>query len=167
MIVADAASGVSGAGRQSAEAYSFAELAGNFKAYGIGGHKHEPEMRLALGLSEDAPFVFVAHLLPSVRGILSTIHVALKPGVDDDAIVAAYAKAYAGRPFVQVAAVGRLPELKDVVATPRAAIGFKVIADGGRAVIVSAIDNLLKGAASQAVQNLNVLCGFAEEEGLL
>ena len=165
-VVCDAAGGVSGAGRQAQEAYSFCELAGNFKAYGVGGHKHEPEMRLELGLDADAPFVFVAHLLPAVRGILSTIHVALEPGAGAEAIAAAYDRAYAGRPFVRALPEGSLPELKDVAGTPRALIGFKVVDGGRRAVIVSAIDNLLKGAASQAVQNLNALCGFREGEGL-
>jgi len=165
-IVCDSKSGVSGAGKQSELAYSFAELSGNFKAYGVGTHRHEPEMREGLGLGPDTPFVFVPHLLPTVRGILSTIHVGLARPTSPEAIAFAYAARYAETPFVRVHPAGELPELKDVVGTPRAEIGFTLLPGGRRAVIVSVIDNLLKGAASQAVQNLNRVLGFPETEGL-
>jgi N-acetyl-gamma-glutamyl-phosphate reductase len=166
-IVCDSASGVSGAGKKSELAYSFAELAGNFKAYGVGTHRHEPEMRQALGLHSKTPFVFVAHLLPAVRGILTTIHVTFAEALDVEAVSGVYDAAYGSAPFVSVKAPGSLPELKDVVGTPRAEIGFHLLDGGKRAVVVSAIDNLLKGAASQAVQNFNRSSGFAETEGLL
>jgi N-acetyl-gamma-glutamyl-phosphate reductase len=166
-VVCDSKSGVSGAGKKSELAYSFAELSGNFKAYGVGSHRHEPEMRQGLGLRGDAPFVFVAHLLPTVRGILSTIHVGLKPGVTDADLAAACAKRYAATPFVRVRPAGELPELKDVVGTPRAEIGFAVLPGGRRAVLVCVIDNLLKGAASQAVQNMNRVFDLPETEGLV
>jgi N-acetyl-gamma-glutamyl-phosphate reductase len=165
-IICDSASGVSGAGRQSSEAYSFCELATNFKAYNIGRHKHEPEMRQALGLAADSDFVFAAHLLPVIRGILTTIHVKLKPGADAAAMTAAYGAAYRDKTFIRVHPAGKLPELKDVAVTPRADIGFSILPDGKRAVIVSAIDNMLKGAASQAIQNMNVMFGLKETEGL-
>jgi N-acetyl-gamma-glutamyl-phosphate reductase len=165
-IVCDSASGVSGAGKKSDLAFSFAELAGNFKAYGVGAHRHEPEMRQALGLAGDAPFVFVPHLLPLVRGILSTIHVSFERSVTAEEIDALYAAAYASAPFVRMRRAGELPDLKDVVGTPRAEIGSVLLAGGRRAVLVSAIDNLLKGAASQAVQNFNRMSGFDETEGL-
>jgi N-acetyl-gamma-glutamyl-phosphate reductase len=165
-IVCDSASGVSGAGKKSDLAYSFAELAGNCKAYGIGTHRHEPEMRQELGLPAETPFVFVPHLLPTVRGILSTLHVGFAEPQTAETLAWAYASEYAQSPLVDVLPAGKLPELKDVVGTPRAAIGFALIAGGTRAVLVSAIDNLLKGAASQAVQNLNRLSGFGETEGL-
>jgi N-acetyl-gamma-glutamyl-phosphate reductase len=165
-VICDSKSGVSGAGKKSELAYSFAELAGNFKAYGVGSHRHEPEMRQALGLTGDAPFVFVPHLLPTVRGILSTIHVSFAEPVAPEALVEAYGAAYSATPFVRVRPAGELPDLKDVVGTPRAEIGFSVLPGGCRAVLVSVIDNLLKGAASQAVQNMNRVFGFPETEGL-
>ena len=165
-VVADSKSGVSGAGKKSDVAFSFSELAGNFKAYGVGSHRHEPEMRQELGLPADAPFVFVAHLLPVVRGILSTLHVTFRAGVSPADVAAAYAR-YESAPFVSVRPAGELPDLACVVGTPRAEIGFAVLPGGRRGVIVSAIDNLLKGAASQAVQNMNVVFGFPETEGLV
>lgn len=165
-IVCDSKSGVSGAGKKSDVAFSFAELAGNFKAYGVGTHRHEPEMRQGLALPADAPFVFVPHLLPIVRGILSTIHVTVALPMEAEEIAAAYAEAYAKTPFVKVRPAGSFPELRDVVGTPRCEIGFALLCGGRQAVIVSAIDNLLKGAASQAVQNLNRISGFGDTEGL-
>jgi N-acetyl-gamma-glutamyl-phosphate reductase len=165
-VIADSKSGVSGAGKKSDLAFSFSELAGNFKAYGVGSHRHEPEMRQELGLPADAPFVFVAHLLPAVRGILSTLHVSFRAGVSPADVAAAYAR-YESAPFVSVRPAGDLPDLACVVGTPRAEIGFAVLPGGRRGVIVSAIDNLLKGAASQAVQNMNVVFGFPETEGLV
>jgi N-acetyl-gamma-glutamyl-phosphate reductase len=165
-VISDSKSGVSGAGKKSDVAYSFAELSGNFKAYSVGTHRHEPEMRLLLGYGAEAPFVFVPHLLPAVRGILSTIHVTFADGVGADRVLEAYRSRYAGAPFVRVRPAGDLPELKDVVGTPRAEIGFAFLPGSPRGVIVSVIDNLLKGAASQAVQNLNRVFGLGETEGL-
>ena len=164
-IICDSASGVSGAGRQSSEAYSFCELDGNFKAYNIGKHKHEPEMRHALGISAADRFVFVAHLLPVSRGILSTMHAVLKKGVTALEVSEAYNKALGGKRMVVLHGEGKPPELKDVVHTPLTAIGFSMLPGEG-IVVVSAIDNLLKGAASQAVQNFNVMFGFDGAEGL-
>ena len=165
-VIIDAKSGVSGAGKKSDLAYSFAELFGNFKAYGVGSHRHEPEIRQGLHLGDRATLVFVPHLLPTVRGILSTMHVAFTHAVSDEELTQIYAKTYAGKPFVRILEPGQLPELKDVVNTPRADIGWRLLQGGKRAVIVSVIDNLLKGAASQAVQNFNRMYGFAETEGL-
>jgi N-acetyl-gamma-glutamyl-phosphate reductase len=165
-VVCDCKSGVSGAGKKSELAFSFTELSGNFKAYGAGTHRHEPEMRQQLGLEEDAAFVFVPHLLPAVRGILSTIHVAFPQPVTDADLAAAFAAAYDGHDFVDVYPAGALPDLNAVVGTPRAAIGFSVLPGGRRAVVVSVIDNLLKGAASQAVQNYNLMFGLDEGMGL-
>ena len=164
-VICDSKSGVSGAGKKSDVAWSFAELAGNFKAYGVGTHRHEPEMRQGLGLPAEAPFVFVPHLLPVVRGILSTIHVTFPAPVTPGVLVEAFS-CYEGAPFVRVRPAGELPELADVVGTPRCEIGFALLPGARRAVIVSVIDNLLKGAASQAVQNMNRVFGFAETDGL-
>ena len=160
------ASGVSGAGKKSDLAYSFCELSGSYKAYAVGTHRHEPEMRQELGLPAEAAFTFVPHLLPVVRGILSTIHMSFEAPVSDAALAERYSAAYTGRPFVTVLPAGRLPELRDVVGTPRAHLGWKLLPGGRRAIVVSAIDNLLKGAASQAVQNLNRVFGLPETEGL-
>jgi N-acetyl-gamma-glutamyl-phosphate reductase len=160
------ASGVSGAGKKAELAYSFCELAGSYKAYAVGVHRHEPEMRQELGLPAEAAFTFVPHLLPVVRGILSTIHVSFEAPVSDVALAESYTAAYTGRPFVKILPAGRLPELRDVVGTPRAHLGWKLLPGGRRAIVVSAIDNLLKGAASQAVQNLNRVFGLPETEGL-
>ncbi|HEX6159577.1 MAG TPA: N-acetyl-gamma-glutamyl-phosphate reductase [Thermoanaerobaculia bacterium] len=166
-VICDAKSGVSGAGKKSDFAYSFAELSGNFKAYGVGTHRHEPEIRQGLHLGERATLVFVPHLLPTVRGILSTMHVAFVNPVSPEELAAMYADAYADAPFVRVLPHGKQPELKNVVNTPYCEIGFTLLQGGRRAVVVSVIDNLLKGAASQAVQNFNKMFGYAETEGLL
>jgi N-acetyl-gamma-glutamyl-phosphate reductase len=165
-VICDSVSGVSGAGKKSDVAYSFSEVEGNFKAYGVGVHRHEPEMRQGLGLSADAPFVFVPHLLPTVRGILSTLHVSFVKPQTPDVLAAVYERAYGATPFVRVRAAGELPELRDVVGTPRAEIGFALLPGGRRGVLVSVIDNLLKGAASSAVQNMNRVFGHPETEGL-
>lgn len=165
-IVINSLSGVSGAGRKSDAAYSFAELAGNCKAYGVGRHRHLPEIRQELNLATYTPLVFTPHLLPAVRGILSTISVSFMQPRDTEDLVHAYASCYDGTPLVDVLPHGETPELRDVVGTPRCLIGFTITDGGRRAVIVSVIDNLLKGAASQAVQNFNRAFAFDETEGL-
>jgi N-acetyl-gamma-glutamyl-phosphate reductase len=165
-VVCDCKSGTSGAGRRGEVAYSFSELAGNLRAYGAGRHRHEPEMRQQLGLPDQTPFVFVPHLLPTVRGLLSTVHVGFAKPVDEAEVERLYDAAYGAAPLVDVWPAGALPDLNEVVGTPRAALGFTLLSGGRRAVLVSVIDNLLKGAASQAVQNLNLLFGLGEREGL-
>ncbi|HVR42251.1 MAG TPA: N-acetyl-gamma-glutamyl-phosphate reductase [Thermoanaerobaculia bacterium] len=165
-IVCDVKSGVSGAGKKRDLDYSFAELSGNFKAYGIGRHRHEPEIRAGLGLAASAPLVFVPHLLPTTRGILATLYVSFAEPQSEASILARFEAAYADSALVQVHSAGTLPELRHVVGTPRAEIGFALLDGGRRAVVVSVIDNLLKGAASQAVQNLNRMHQFEEKEGL-
>jgi N-acetyl-gamma-glutamyl-phosphate reductase len=166
-VICDSKSGVSGAGKKADVNFSFAELFGNFKAYGVGNHRHEPEIRQQLHLGDRAPLVFVAHLLPVHRGILSTMHVGFTHAMTEQQITDAYARVYENAPFVRVLPAGQLPELKNVVNTPRAEIGFQLLQGGRRAVIVSVIDNLLKGAASQAVQNFNRMFDFAETEALV
>jgi N-acetyl-gamma-glutamyl-phosphate reductase len=166
-LICDSKSGVSGAGKKADVAYSFSELFGNFKAYGIGQHRHEPEIRQGLHLGERASLVFVPHLLPVVRGIYSTMHIAFTSAVSAEELTELYAESYANAPFVRILPGGQIPELKSVVNTPYAEIGFQLLQGGRRAVVVSVIDNLLKGAASQAVQNFNRMCGYAEGEGLL
>jgi N-acetyl-gamma-glutamyl-phosphate reductase len=165
-VICDCKSGVSGAGKKSDLSWSFAELYGNFKAYGVGQHRHEPEIRQGLRLGDRTPLVFVPHLLPTLRGILSTMHVGFTRTLTAGEIAESYARAYENSSFVRILPAGELPELKNVVNTPRCEIGYTLLQGGRRAVIVSVIDNLLKGAASQAVQNFNRMCGFPETEGL-
>jgi N-acetyl-gamma-glutamyl-phosphate reductase len=166
-VICDSKSGVSGAGKKADVAYSFSELFGNFKAYGVGQHRHEPEIRQGLHLGERATLVFVPHLMPTVRGIYSTMHIAFANPVTAEELTGIYADAYEKAPFVRLLPAGKIPELNDVVNTPYAEIGFQLLHGGRRAVVVSVIDNLLKGAASQAVQNFNRMHGYAETEGLL
>jgi len=166
-VVADCKSGASGAGKRSELGYSFTELANNFKAYATTGHRHEPEIRKAIGLAEERPFVFVPHLLPIPRGILSTLHVPLAIRCEVATLIDAYAEAYRGQPLVGVRSHGSLPELVDVVGTPRCEIGLQLMKGERRVLIVSVLDNLLKGAASQAVQNFNLACGLPMTVGLV
>jgi len=130
-VICDSKSGVSGAGKKSDLAWSFAELYGNFKAYGVGQHRHEPEIRQGLRLGDRTPLVFVPHLLPTLRGILSTMHVGFTRVMTAQEIADDYARAYANSPFVRVLPAGQLPELKNVVNTPRCDIGFTLL-QGGR-----------------------------------
>jgi N-acetyl-gamma-glutamyl-phosphate reductase len=164
-IVCDAKSGVSGAGKKSEVDYSFTELSGNFKAYGIDTHRHTPEIESHLG-HNGTEIIFVPHLLPVPRGILSTLYIDLARETTSGEIAAAFDEAYGYKPFVTVLPPGETPALKDVVGTPRCDIGFKVLRGGTKLVVVSVIDNLLKGAASQAVQNYNRVFGFDEAEGI-
>ena len=160
-VVCDSKSGVSGAGKKADLSYSFA-----FKAYGVGHHRHEPEIRQGLHLGDRAALVFVPHLIPTLRGILSTMHVGFTRALSPQEVADLYHEAYANAPLVKVLPHGEMPEMKNVVNRPHAEIGYTLLQGGRRAVIVSVIDNLLKGAASQAVQNFNRMYGYAETEGL-
>ncbi len=164
-IICDAKSGVSGAGRKPTLKTSFCEVTENFSAYSILRHRHVPEVLLVSGL-EESEFSFTAHLLPLDRGILETIYFrACNAGSADD-LLAIYEKRYAGEPFIRLYQAGHAPDLRAVAHTNFCDIGVTLDARTGRAVVVSAIDNLLKGAAGQAVQNMNLMLGFAETEGL-
>jgi len=176
VVVADSKSGVSGAGRAPALNTSFVEVADNFTAYKVGrGHRHLPEMEaqlaaLAGGSATPPPLVFTPHLLPVPRGILSTLYVPLAAGWDADAARGCLAAAYAGEPFVRILAPGVQPQLAHVVRTNRCAIAVEGCAPPGAGevlVVTSAIDNLVKGAAGQAVQNMNAVLGLPETAGLL
>ena len=169
-IVSDAASGVTGAGRAVKRELLFGEVAEDFRAYAVGnGHRHLPELRAALareaGFAGDV--VFTPHLLPVRRGILETIHVPLARPLDQAAAEAVYAAAYAAEPCVQVVR-GTPPSLRDVVYRNRVAIGVTAVAHvrRPRLTVVAAIDNLMKGAAGQAIQNMNLMAGLAETAGL-
>jgi N-acetyl-gamma-glutamyl-phosphate reductase len=164
MVICDAKSGVSGAGRKPSLKTSFCEVTENFSAYSILDHRHVPEVLQNSGL-EEGDFSFTAQLIPIDRGILETIY--FRTTVENAAaLVAIYEKAYADEPFVQIYDPGHVPDLRAVIRTNYCAIGVKVDAATRRAVVVSAIDNLVKGAAGQAIQNMNLALGYAETEAL-
>ena len=165
-IVCDCKSGVSGAGKEPKRETHFVEVNENFRAYGLFTHRHTPEVAEHLGLAA-GDFVFTTHLLPLERGILSTLYVWLKPSRRADEIEALYRAFYAGRPMVRMLPAGRLPELQHVAHTNFCDIGFALDDSGERLVIVSCLDNLGKGAAGQAVQNLNGMYGYPETAGLI
>jgi len=162
-MIADCKSGVSGAGKSLTATTHFASVHEDFRAYSVGVHRHEPEMREHLG--SDRLF-FTPHLLPIFRGILATIHVTPAPGHDPGSIRDALRERYRDEPFVGVRAANEaLPCIADVQGTNRCEIG--VAAHGDRAILVSCLDNLIKGAAGQAIQNLNCVLGLDETTGLL
>lgn len=160
-IIIDAKSGVSGAGKTPTERTHFSECHGSLSAYGVFDHRHAVEIEQELGVQ----VTFVPHLLPIDRGIFETIYATLAPGVDDAAVNAAYRSAYDGAPFVRLTG-SDLPEIKHVAHTNFCDIGWKVSLERRQIVVVSCIDNLVKGAAGQAVQNFNVAFGFDETLGL-
>lgn len=164
-IVCDAKSGVSGAGRKPSPKTSFCEVTENFSAYSILDHRHVPEVVMNSHI-EESEFSFTAHLIPIDRGILETIYFRTR-GVESVAqLLSIYDKRYAGERFVRLYESG-VPDILSNVRTNFCDIGLKFDAKTGRAVVVGVIDNLLKGAAGQAVQNLNLIFGIDEAEGLL
>lgn len=166
-IVCDAKSGVSGAGRKASLKTSFCEVADNFSAYSILDHRHVPEVLRVSGLDE-AEFSFTAQLIPIPRGILETIYFRAAESISNAAdLLAIYQARYAEEPFVRLYAPGQVPDLAQVNHRNFCDLGIKYDPATRRAVVVSAIDNLVKGAAGQAVQNLNLALGFAETSGLL
>ena len=165
-LVADAKSGVSGAGRKSALATQFCEAGDNFKAYSVAGHRHSAEIDQALGLvaGEDVAVTFVPHLVPMVRGIHATLYARLKdPGVDLQAV---YESRYREEPFVDVMPPGSHPDTRSVRGANVCRIAWHRPGDGDRVVVLSVEDNLVKGAAGQAVQNMNIMFGLDETLGL-
>lgn len=165
-IVCDAKSGVSGAGRKPSLKTSFCEVTENFSAYSILDHRHVPEVLLTSGL-EEREFSFTAQLLPLDRGILETIYFRSERLHSAEELLTIYEKRYAGEPFVRLYDVGQVPDLRAVAHTNFCDIGVRFDAATGRGVVVSAIDNLGKGAAGQAVQNMNLALGYPETAGLL
>jgi N-acetyl-gamma-glutamyl-phosphate reductase len=171
-VVVDAGSGVTGAGRQAEEGYSFSEVDEDVRAYRVLRHQHTPEIAqsLAGAAGRAVAFTFTPHLLPLRRGILATASARLRPGAAPAQLRAAFAAAYGAEPLVEVVETPEEVTLRSVVGTPRARLGVACTLEGfdpGRVVVLSALDNLLKGAASQAVQNLNVLLGLFEPRGLV
>ena len=165
-IVCDAKSGISGAGRRPSLKTSFCEVTGNFSAYSIFKHRHVPEVLGISGL-EESEFSFTAQLLPLERGILETIYFRAVGLKSAEELLGIYEKQYAGEPFIRLYDPGHMPDLRGVARTNFCDIGVTLDAKTGRAVVVSAIDNLVKGAAGQAVQNMNLMLGLPETEGLL
>lgn len=167
-IIIDAKSGVTGAGRKLSLATHFPEVNENVRAYQVIGHRHTPEIEEQLSKLAKRKIIitFVPHLVPINRGILSTCYAALKQKADTKALLKLYRDFYKEEPFVEILPQGRFPQTKEVTDSNRCRIGITVNERSGRAIIISAIDNLSKGAATQAVQNMNIMCGFEETMGL-
>lgn len=164
-IISDSKSGASGAGRGVSEKLHFVEVNENCRAYGLFNHRHVPEMLQELEIAEQN-FIFTPHLLPITRGILSTIYVRLSKPRTHAEVVALYRDFYTEAPFVRVLDAG-VPEIQSVAQTNYTDIGFSLDGDRMRMIIVSALDNLVKGAAGQAIQNMNVMYGLAEGTALI
>jgi len=164
-IVSDSKSGVSGAGKTPSAKTHFMYAADNLSAYGVFGHRHTGELIEQLDLMPEQ-IIFTPHLLPIPRGILSTIYLAFKDKKRASEIEACYREFYRDSPMVRLFPAGQLPQIQYSVRTNYCDIGFHLAPDGRRCVIVSCLDNLLKGAAGQAVQNMNVMYGWKESEGL-
>src|SRR5689334_5226456 len=167
-IVVDAKSGMTGAGRAAKEAMLFSEVSEGFHAYGVGHHRHMAELDQEFSSAAGRPVVvsFTPHLVPMNRGILSTIYVRGTGGKTPEDLHGILAKRYANEPFVHVLAFGEMPQTRHVRGSNMTFIGVAADRIAGRAIIGSALDNLVKGAAGQAVQNMNLMLGFPETMGL-
>lgn len=168
-IVIDAKSGVSGAGRSAKLGNHFPEMYDNFKAYGVATHRHTPEIEQALGefAGKNVIINFTPHLVPMSRGILSTCYANLKHGVTAEQVDEAFAEMYQSEFFIRLLGRNAYPATKEVRGSNFCDLGWHVDQRTGRVIVLSAIDNLVKGAAGQAVQNFNIACGFDEKMGLL
>lgn len=167
-IIIDAKSGVSGAGRDARQGSLYCEVTEGFHAYGVASHRHAPEIEQGLSAAAGARLTttFTPHLVPMSRGILATIYVKLAQGVDADDARAELAATYAAEPFVQVLDAGGLPATRHVRGSNLCHIAVFADRVPGRVILISVIDNLVKGASGQAVQNMNAMCGWAETTGL-
>lgn len=167
-IVISSLSGVSGAGRSASIDLSFAEMNESVKAYKVGVHQHIPEIKQALeeSVGHSVGITFVPHVLPITRGIYTSIYAPLSRPVTDDEVVDAYMTAYGREPFVRFSRT-TIPEIKHVAYTNYIDIGFRLYPKNNQIIVLSAIDNLVKGAAGQAIQNMNLMFDFDETEGLL
>jgi N-acetyl-gamma-glutamyl-phosphate reductase len=164
-IISDSKSGVSGAGKAPTPRTHFVSVADNFSAYSVFGHRHTGEILEQLAL-KSSQLIFTPHLLPIPRGILSTIYVYLKREMTVDEIQRCFHDFYQGKHWVRIFPASSLPEIQFSVHTNYCDLGFCLARDGRRLVVVSCLDNLLKGAAGQAVQNMNLMYGWDETEGL-
>lgn len=164
-LIADAKSGVSGAGKKAEEHLLFSEAADNFKAYGVSGHRHWPEILQGLGeaAGESVGLTFVPHLVPMIRGIHATLYARITKGADFQTL---YEERYRNEPFVDVLPKGTEPDTRSVRAANTCRIAIHCPHDGDTLVVLSVIDNLVKGASGQAVQNMNIMFGLKEDMGL-
>jgi N-acetyl-gamma-glutamyl-phosphate reductase len=165
-IVCDCKSGASGAGKEPKRELNFVEVDENFRAYGLFTHRHTPEVTEHLGLSLD-DIMFTTHLLPVARGILSTLYVWLDSARQASDVESLYRQFYAGQPMVRIWPAGKLPELQHVTNSNFCDIGFALDDTGRRLTVISCLDNLGKGAAGQAVQNLNAMWRLEAQAGLI
>lgn len=167
-IVVDSTSGTTGSGRSGDIAFSFCEVNEGFSAYAVGKHRHTPEMEQELSgiAKKDLKINFTPHLGSYDRGILSTIYAKLRKNIETDAVIDMYRKDYIQEPFVRVLEQGKFPDVKDVRGTNLCSIGLAVNKRTTTLIIVSAIDNLIKGASGQAIQNMNIMLGFNETTSL-
>ena len=168
LVIVDAISGVTGAGKKATERTHFCSADENVEAYGIATHRHTPEIEQILGLSGEGRLIFTPHLAPLRRGILSTVTFALPEhmSIAPEALQSLYEEFYAGSPLVEVLPAGASPKTASVAGTVRAQVSATLAADGKAIICMGAIDNLCKGAAGQAIQCANIVCGFEETLGL-
>ncbi|MBM7557909.1 N-acetyl-gamma-glutamyl-phosphate reductase [Halanaerobacter jeridensis] len=166
-IIVDAKSGTTGAGRKLSRGTHFSETEGNFKAYKVANHRHRSEIeeKLSLAQTDDVQLTFTPHLLPAKRGILATIYADLACDKSTEELIHYYHEFYDGANFVRILD-NKLPQLKYVVGSNYCDIGVKVDQERNQVIIISAIDNLIKGSAGQAIQNLNLMAGWDETPGL-
>ena len=164
-IICDSKSGVSGAGRRATPRTHFVEVADNLSAYSLFSHRHTGEILEQLAISGDQ-FVFTPHLLPIPRGILSTVYLRLAQPASAEAVDHCLREFYSGSPFVRIFTSPSLPEIRFSLHSNFCDLGWALDAGGHRLIVVSCLDNLIKGAAGQAVQNMNLMCGWDEREGL-
>jgi N-acetyl-gamma-glutamyl-phosphate reductase len=167
-IIADSKSGVSGAGRKAEVGSLFSEASDNFKAYGVAGHRHHPEIKAQLDqlAGHSVGLTFVPHLVPMIRGMLSTIYVRILPEARDTDFQALFESRYATETFVDVLPAGSLPDTRSVRASNTLRIALHRPGNGDRLIILVVQDNLVKGAAGQAIQNMNLMFGLPESMGL-
>ena len=167
-VIADCKSGVSGAGRGASQTTHFCHVNESFKAYKVGGHRHTPEIeeKLSDAAGQTVRITFLPHLLPMTRGMESSIYVQPLAGVSVSQITDCLEAAYAGKPFVRLLGEGGVPDTINVKGTNFCDIGWTLEAGTGRLILLSVIDNLVKGAAGQAVQNMNLMFGLEETAGL-
>jgi len=164
-IIADCKSGTSGAGRGANVGTLFCEVTDSFKAYGVSGHRHLPEIRQVLqSVKADADLVFIPHLLPIIRGIHATVYADATGSADD--VQRVYEQFYADEPFVDVMPAGSMPETRTVKGANTCRIAVHYLPQSNKYVVLSVIDNLVKGAAGQALQNMNLMFGLDEKAGL-
>lgn len=167
-IIIDAKSGISGAGRGLNIAYHYAEATENFKAYGVATHRHTPEIEQILSGFSDTKITlnFTPHLIPMPRGIFATCYAALQPDIGIEQVTAAFIEHYGNEPFIRLLGAGGYPATKNTRGSNYCDLGWHVDLRTGRVIILSALDNLVKGAAGQAIQNMNVMFGLDETTGL-